>query len=129
MIRGINDGKLGAQLGNANVYSTRTQQATRKLMIRHTVMFTPKHEAGTEAEKRLLEAAQKLDQIATVKKFEILRHVSSKCEHRFGLSMEFDDEDTYQFYNEHPEHVAFVNDIWIPEVESWQEIDYVIYEG
>ena len=43
--------------------------------------------------------------------------------------MEFDDEDTYQFYNEHPEHVAFVNDIWIPEVESWQEIDYVIYEG
>ncbi len=42
--------------------------------------------------------------------------------------MEFDDEQSYDFYNEHADHVAFVNDRWKREVESWQEIDYVVYD-
>ena len=97
-------------------------------MIRHTVMFTPKHATGSSEEKNFLESAKALQKIATVKKFEVLRQVSPKCSHRFALSMEFDDEAAYRTYNEHPDHVAFVNDRWIPEVDSWQEIDYVHYE-
>ena len=44
---------------------------------------------------------------------------------RVGLSMEFADQKAYSGYNDHPHHVAFVGDRWVPEVESFLEIDYV----
>lgn len=96
-------------------------------MIRHTVMFTLKNPRSAE-EVELLEAASELREISTVRKFEILRQVSPKCDHHFGLSMEFENQDAYQFYNDHPDHVAFVENQWIPKVASWQEIDYVLYD-
>ena len=96
-------------------------------MIRHTVMFTLKHEPDSDAEREFLEAALTLNEIETVKKFERLRQTSSKCDHRFGFSMEFDNEADYQTYNDHPNHTTFVNSRWIPEVASFQEIDYEAY--
>ena len=39
--------------------------------------------------------------------------------------MEFADRKACQGYNEHPVHVAYVRDRWIPEVEAFLEIDYV----
>jgi len=39
--------------------------------------------------------------------------------------MEFADQAAYTRYNEHPDHVAFVRDRWVPEVETFLEIDYV----
>jgi hypothetical protein len=39
--------------------------------------------------------------------------------------MEFVDQAAYNTYNDHPWHVAFVNDKWIPEVSRFMEIDYV----
>jgi hypothetical protein len=39
--------------------------------------------------------------------------------------MEFWDEAAYRAYDAHPEHVAFVRDRWLPEVEAFMEIDYV----
>ena len=97
-------------------------------MIRHTVMFTLRHEAGSQEEQDFLESALVLAQIPTVKKFERLRQVSQKCDHQFGFSMEFDSEEDYETYNQHAFHTQFVNDRWIPEVASFQEIDYVAYE-
>lgn len=96
-------------------------------MIRHTVMFTLVHEPGSDAEKTFLEEALVLATIPTVKKFERLRQCSKKCEHHFGFSMEFDNETDYQTYSDHPAHTKFVNQHWIPEVASFQEIDYVTY--
>ncbi len=96
-------------------------------MIRHTVMFTLKHDNDSAAEQKFLKAALALATIATVKKFEQLRQVSKKCEHHFGFSMEFDSQSDYQTYSDHPVHTKFVNECWIPEVESFQEIDYELY--
>ena len=31
-----------------------------------------------------------------------------------------------QGYNNHPAHVAFVRDRWVPEVAAFMEIDYVV---
>jgi Stress responsive A/B Barrel Domain len=39
--------------------------------------------------------------------------------------MEFEDEAHYQAYNDHPWHVAFVRERWVPEVLRFMEIDYV----
>ena len=93
-------------------------------MIRHTVAFTLKHAAGSEEEGAFLRDARVLAAIPGVEKFEQLRQVSPKSPHRFGFSMEFADQAAYGVYNEHPDHVAFVRDRWVPEVESFQEIDY-----
>ena len=67
---------------------------------------------------------QRLSAIAGVEAFEILRETSPKNDYRFGISMEFADDAAYQAYNDHPDHVAFVQGRWIPEVSEFLEIDY-----
>ena len=94
-------------------------------MIRHTVVFNLKHAAGSAAEKDFLDAADVLADIPGVEKFEKLKQVSRKNDYAFGFSMEFADQAAYTHYNDHPWHVAFVNDRWIPEVRKFMEIDYV----
>ncbi len=94
-------------------------------MIRHTVVFTLKHPAGSAAEKDFLGAADVLADISGVQKFEKLRQTSPKNDYAFGFSMEFADQAAYTGYDQHPWHVAFVKDRWIPEVARFMEIDYV----
>lgn len=94
-------------------------------MIRHTVVFTLKHAPGSAEERTFLDAALVLKAIPGVEKFERLRQVSPKADFAFGFSMEFADMAAYQGYNDHPDHVAFVRDRWMPEVAKFQEIDYV----
>lgn len=94
-------------------------------MIRHTVVFSLKHASGSAEESAFLRAAEVLATIPGVGKFEQLRQVSPKNDYAFGFSMEFADQATYAGYNDHPEHVAFVRDRWVPEVERFLEIDYV----
>ena len=98
-------------------------------MIRHTVVFKLKHAAGSEMELDFLRAAQKLAVIPSINNFECLRQVSEKNDFDFGLSMEFTSKEGYQAYNEHPDHLQFVQTRWIPEVAEFMEIDYVLYSG
>jgi hypothetical protein len=93
-------------------------------MIRHTVAFRLKHAPGSEAERDFLRAACELVKIEGVQKFEYLRQTSPKNPFAFGLSMEFTDAAAYAFYNDHPDHTAFVQQRWIPEVAEFMEIDY-----
>ena len=93
-------------------------------MIRHTVVFRLKHPAGSAGEKKFLTDARMLAAIPGVEKFEQLRQVSPKNDYRFGFSMEFADQAAYSGYNDDPDHVAFVRDRWVPEVEDFLEIDY-----
>ena len=94
-------------------------------MIRHTVVFTLKHPAGSTQEDGFLRDALVLADIPGVEKFEQLRQVSPKNDYAFGFSMEFADQAAYSGYNDHPVHVAFVRDRWVPEVARFLEIDYV----
>jgi quinol monooxygenase YgiN len=97
-------------------------------MIRHTVVFRLKHPSGSAEERSFLQAACALKSIEGVQKFECLRQTSLKNNYTFGLSMEFADEAAYAFYSEHPEHVSFVQQRWIPEVAEFMEIDYVAHQ-
>ena len=95
-------------------------------MIRHTVVFTLKHAEKSAQETKFLADAKKiLAKIPGVEKFEQLRQVSPKNDYRFGFSMEFSDQAAYSGYNDHPDHVAFVREHWLPEVAAFLEIDYV----
>jgi heme-degrading monooxygenase HmoA len=94
-------------------------------MIRHTAVFRLKHDANSAEEKDFLKALGQLKSIKGVEKFEVLRQVSPKSEFKFGVSMEFANQAAYDGYNTHPDHVAFVQGRWIPEVAAFTEIDYV----
>jgi hypothetical protein len=94
-------------------------------MIRHTVVFRLKHHRGSAEEASFLSAGKALADIPGVERFEQLKQVSPKNDYHFGYSMEFADQAAYSRYNDHPVHVAYVRDRWIPEVETFLEIDYV----
>ena len=96
-------------------------------MIVHSVFFKLKHATGSVEEKTFLAQAAELATIPGVQKFQVLKETSPKNDFNFGLSMVFTDRAAYNAYNTHPDHVTFVQNIWIPEVEDFQEIDYVPY--
>jgi Stress responsive A/B Barrel Domain len=93
--------------------------------IRHTVSFTLRHATGSPDEASFLAAAQSLAAIDGVEAFELLRQVGSKSAFRFGIAMEFADDTAYEAYNEHPEHIRFVAERWVPEVTDFLELDFV----
>ena len=93
--------------------------------IRHTVAFTLAHPAGSAEERNFLEAAERHVAIPGVEAFELLAGVSPKNGYRFGISMEFADRAAYEGYNEHPDHVGFVQERWLAEVTDFLELDYV----
>ena len=95
-------------------------------MIRHTVTFKLKYQNGSLEENEFLEQARKLSSLPTVSKFECLKEISQNNDYDFGLSMEFDDMDAYEAYNNHPMHVSFVQDYWIPQVVGYIELDYQV---
>ena len=92
--------------------------------IRHTVAFTLVHPAGSSAESDFIATAERLAAIPGVEAFELLAEVSPKNDYRFGISMEFADRAAYEGYNDHPDHVSFVQERWLPEVADFLEIDY-----
>ena len=92
--------------------------------IRHTVAFTLAHQEGSAEERDFLEAAERLAAIPGVEAFELLAEVSPKNGYRFGILMEFADRAAYDRYNEHLDHVRFVEERWVPEVSEFLELDY-----
>ncbi|GAB4045415.1 Dabb family protein [Spirosoma litoris] len=93
-------------------------------MIRHTVVFKLKDQIDLLQEQAFFEAALALAAIPGVQKFEGLKQIGTKNKFDFGLSMEFDTEEEYAYYNNHPAHVQFVREHWIPTVQDFLEIDY-----
>ncbi|MDP9304291.1 MAG: Dabb family protein [Actinomycetota bacterium] len=97
--------------------------------IRHTVAFTLAHAEGSADERGFLEAAERLAAVPGVEAFELLAEVSPKNAYRFAISMEFADRAGYERYNEHPDHVRFVQERWLAEVSDFLELDYVARES
>jgi hypothetical protein len=94
-------------------------------MIRHIVPFRLKHEEGSPEEADFLKALAKLADIPGVLNLQVMPQISSKNDFTYGVSMEFASNETYRTYNEHPDHVAFVQGKWVPEVVAFTEIDFV----
>ncbi|MFE5408563.1 Dabb family protein [Microbacterium sp. NPDC056569] len=93
--------------------------------IQHTVVFRLTHPAGSDEERAFLaDARAALTSIPGVEDFRISRQVSAKSDLAHQFSMVFQDDAAYQSYNDHPTHVAFVADRWVPEVAEFQEYDF-----
>lgn len=96
--------------------------------IQHGVIFSLKHEKGSVAERTFLEDGKRiLTGIPVVRDFQVLEQVSTKNDYDFGFVMVFDDQQAYDTYNAHPDHVDFVENRWKKEVDGFLEIDFVNY--
>ncbi len=93
-------------------------------MIRHTVTFKLKSTLDSAAIADFFNAAKKLADIRGVQNFECLKQLSTKNKFEYGLSMEFATSTLYTQYSNHPDHVAFVQQHWLKNVEDFMEIDY-----
>jgi heme-degrading monooxygenase HmoA len=93
-------------------------------MVRHSVIFKLKHPMDSTEVKAFFIAAKKLAEIPGVQKFECLKQTSRENKFEYGISMEFDSNELYDQYSNHPDHVKFVQEYWLKEVEDFLEIDF-----
>lgn len=93
-------------------------------MIQHTVVFRLKHAQGSAEERQFLQRAKALGRLPKVIDLKVQQQLSRKNDFTFGLTMFFASQQDYDGYNDHPDHLAFVNDVWLPEVAEFMEIDY-----
>ena len=94
-------------------------------MIRHAVILRLKPLISPENKAAFLEASRQLARIPNVRNLEVLKQTSSKNPFEYGIIMEFDSQEQFDFYSNHPDHQAFIQDFWIPNVEDFLEIDYL----
>jgi hypothetical protein len=100
------------------------------MSIQHTVVFRLVHPQGSpRADAFLADARALLSSIPGVQQFAIRRQVSQKSDLTHQFTMVFADAAVYQDYNDHPTHVAFVAERWMPEVAEFQEYDFVDAES
>ena len=96
--------------------------------IQHMVIFDLKHEKGSAlAEKFLKDGEQILSNLPVVQNFQVFNQVSLKNDYTYGFSMVFAGRQEYDTYNNHPNHLAFVESRWKSEVTRFLEIDFTTH--
>ena len=97
------------------------------MSIQHTVVFRLIHPVGSVEESDFLETGRTtLTGIPGVTEFAVHRQVSVKSDLTHQFTMVFADQAAYEAYNDHPDHVAFVQGRWVPEVAAFQEYDFQV---
>jgi hypothetical protein len=94
-------------------------------MIQHLVVVKPRHPEGSAEESEFLKGCGLLATIPGVQNFELLRQVHPDTEYRLAFSMQFADQAAYDAYKVHPDHLAFVENVWKPAVEAGMDLDLV----
>ena len=93
--------------------------------IQHMVIFNLSYPEGSaEVEKFLADGTNILTGIPVVRNFQAFKQVSVKNDYQYGFSMVFSNREDNSTYNNHPDHVAFVQDRWLKEVTDFLEIDF-----
>ena len=93
--------------------------------IQHMVIFDLKHEKGSAMSEKFLNDGQHiLSHLSVVQNFQVFNQVSLKNDYSYGFSMVFADKLAYETYNNHPDHVAFVENRWKKEVTRFLKIDF-----
>ena len=110
---------------NSNTMESTLPAPLKNGEIQHMVIFDLKHQKGSAmAEKFLRDGQHILSNLPVVQNFQVFNQVSLKNDYSYGFSMVFADKTAYDTYNNHPNHVAFVEDRWKKEVTRFLEIDF-----
>lgn len=89
--------------------------------IRHTVSFRLRPEADEDAFLARLGALAEIDGVAD---FQLMQDVGDKNAFSHGATMVFSDRAAYDAYDAHPDHQAFVTEVWVRDVEDFLEVDH-----
>ena len=93
-------------------------------MLHHSVCLACKTTTSEDEKAYFIAEARKLAQIPGVMNLKVLEEFNATNPYTHGLGMDFEDQAAYDFYSNHPIHNRYVQEVWIPRVEKWQEIDY-----
>ena len=89
------------------------------------VIFNLKYNKNSvDADEFLIKSKKILSFIEGVENFEVVKQFNPKNDYDFGFYMEFKDKKAYQSYNENPEHINYVKQVWLKEVRRFLEIDF-----
>jgi hypothetical protein len=98
-----------------------------KNKVRHMVIFTLNHPEGSQLVEDFLKESQSiLSSISTVNQFLSFKQTSIKCDYDYGFSMDFNTKEDYEYYLNHPSHLDYVKNRWLPNVGEFLEIDFNI---
>lgn len=92
--------------------------------MQHSVIFSFNKNVDSARASYFFMAAEKLSSISGVLNFKQWKQVSKKNSFEYGISMEFNSEEDYQHYNDHPAHATFIAEQWMPCVADFLEIDF-----
>lgn len=111
-----------------NVFSKEKEMkncSLKKGEIQHMVIFNlPYPKESAEVKKFLGDGTRILTGIPVVQNFQAFYQVSKKNNFQYGFSMVFANQADYTTYNNHPDHVSFVQERWMTEVSEFLEIDF-----
>jgi hypothetical protein len=116
-------------LAGSSFSSSQTSEQCRlkKGEIQHMVIFNLKYEKLSEEVDIFLKDGERiLKAIPGVQNFQVFKQVSMKNDYDYGFSMFFKNRDAYTSYNNHSDHISFVEDRWKKEVTRFLEIDFEI---
>lgn len=95
--------------------------------VKHMVIFNLKSDKDSKETKSFLSDGENLlSNIEGVQNFFVFDQVSVKNDFDYGFSMEFDSQEAYDNYSNHPVHLKFVHERWETEVSKFLEIDFNI---
>ena len=92
--------------------------------IHHNAFFKLKDSLSAADKELFFKEINRLSAIEGVIDFKVVKETSPKNHFEYGATMQFKDQEAYDAYNSNPQHVKFVNEIWLKMVEDFMEIDY-----
>ncbi len=116
---------LSALVLSILIYSC-TQPAGENRIIHSVIFNLPYAEEANETKKFLSDGYEILSTIPGVENFQVRYEISPKNDYQYGFYMEFENQEAYDNYNNHPNHTGFVEERWKKEVTDFLEIDYKI---
>ena len=93
-------------------------------MIHHSVFLQFKESTSQEERDFFIAESRKLVAIPGVIDLKMLREFNATNPFTHGICIDFENQAAYDVYSNHPLHNHFVQEVWLPRVENWQEIDY-----
>lgn len=98
-------------------------------MLTHTVQFRFKAGLSDKDKVEFMDALHALSAIPGVLDFGIFNQVSHGNSFEYLATMRFHTRSEYDAYSKHPQHMDFINQQWIPKIDSFLEGDYVEWQA
>ncbi len=96
-------------------------------MIRHVVLLAWKDGTTPDQISAIETALAQMPQVmGFIRRYETGRDLGISGSHDFAIVADFDNEEDYRTYAEHPDHQAVLTDILAPVVESKARVQYTI---